>query len=494
MFRSVAIANRGEIAVRIIRTLREMGLRSVALYSEPDRNAPHVRLADTAYPLPGSASSETYLNVDRVIEACVAAGAEAVHPGYGFLSENAEFAEAVERAGLKLVGPPSGVIRAMGDKIEARSLMQRAGVPVVPGWSGTIDATTDLAALAREVGYPLLVKAAAGGGGRGMRRADDASQLQAAVTAARAEAAETFGDGRVFLERYLPRSRHVEVQVFADRHGNTVHLFERECSIQRRHQKLIEESPSPALDDDLRARMTEAALTAARAVGYENAGTVELILDESGEFYFLEMNTRLQVEHPVTELLTGRDLVRAQLLVAAGEPLPFRQDEIVRRGHALECRVYAEDPERSFLPGSGELQVYREPAGPGVRVDSGVTEGDVVSVYYDPLLAKVIVWAEDRPAALARMDRALAEFVILGIPTNLQFLRAIIRHPAFQAGDLSTHFLQEHSIEATAPAATPELIAAAALTLNAKGSATARPTRSPERPSPWRDGGSWRLG
>ena len=493
MFRSVAIANRGEIAVRIIRTLREMGIRSVALYSEPDRDASHVRLADAAYPLAGNTSGETYLNIERVVGACLAVGAEAVHPGYGFLSENAEFAEAVERAGLQLIGPPSGVIRAMGDKIEARALMERAGVPVVPGWSGTIDAATDLSAIAREIGYPLLVKAAAGGGGRGMRRADDASQLQAAVTAARAEAAETFGDGRVFLERYLPRSRHVEFQVFADRQGNTVHLFERECSIQRRHQKLIEESPSPALTDALRAQMAEAAVAAARTVGYENAGTVELILAESGEFYFLEMNTRLQVEHPVTELLTGRDLVRAQLQVAAGEPLPFRQEELVRRGHALECRVYAEDPERGFLPGSGALQVYREPSGPGVRVDSGVVEGSVIPVYYDPLLAKVIVWAEDRTAALARMDRALAEFVILGVPTNLQFLRAILRHPAFQSGDLSTHFLQEHSIEAKSPPPTPEVLAAAALTgpMPSKAVPAMRPL---EHPSPWRDGGDWRLG
>ncbi|MCC2672008.1 MAG: acetyl-CoA carboxylase biotin carboxylase subunit, partial [Armatimonadetes bacterium] len=396
MFRSVAIANRGEIAVRIIRTLREMGLRAIALYSDPDRDAPHVRLADAAYPLHGSTSAETYLDVEKVIAACVRADAEAVHPGYGFLSENAEFAAAVEQAGLALIGPSSTVIRTMGDKIEARRLMEQAGVPVVPGWSGEIRNPAELIARAGEIGYPLLVKAAAGGGGRGMRRADDAAALQSALSAAQAEAAETFGDGRVFLERYLPRSRHIEFQVFGDRQGSAVHLFERECSIQRRHQKLIEESPSPALNADLRSRMAEAALRAACAVHYENAGTIELILAEDGSFYFLEMNTRLQVEHPVTECLTGRDLVRAQLQAAAGEPLPFSQDELQAHGHALECRVYAEDPERGFLPGAGRIQVYREPAGPGVRVDSGVTEGLVVPVEYDPLLAKVIVWAEDR--------------------------------------------------------------------------------------------------
>jgi 3-methylcrotonyl-CoA carboxylase alpha subunit len=370
--------------------------------------------------------------------------------------------------------------------------MEAAGVPVIPGWSGDAAAPTQMRAAAEAVGYPLLVKAAAGGGGKGMRLVEGPGELQGAVESAQREAEKAFGDARVFLERYLTRPRHVEIQIFGDARGGAVHLFERECSVQRRHQKIAEESPSPGLDADLRARMGEAAVRAAQAIGYENAGTVEFILDAERSFYFLEVNTRLQVEHPITELVTGRDLVRAQLLVAAGEPLPFRQEELAQRGHALECRIYAEDPENGFLPSTGTLRVYREPSGPGVRVDSGVREGGEVSVHYDPLLAKLIVHAEDRERALERMDHALAEFVILGVRTNIPFLRRLIRHPAFRAGELHTHFLEEHRIEAASGAPPDLAFAAAALALSSE-----RPLRQAEADgpvsSPWHDAGARRL-
>jgi acetyl/propionyl-CoA carboxylase alpha subunit len=401
--------------------------------------------------------------------------------------------------------------------------MREAGVPVVPGWEGTVGTLSSMRRAAAEVGYPLLVKAAAGGGGKGMRRVDTPSQLEAALAAAQREAAGAFGDARVYLEKYVTRPRHIEVQILGDRHGNVVHLFERECSIQRRHQKIIEESPSPLLDDDLRSQFCQAALQAARATGYENAGTVEFIVDTGApgvqvfrcsgvqegpaqtpehlntrtpeHLYFLEINTRLQVEHAVTELITGRDLVRAQIRIAAGQPLPFRQEEIRRTGHAIECRVYAEDPEQGFLPSTGTLQVYREPRGPGIRVDSGVTQGSEVTVHYDPLLAKLIVWAETRPIALQKMDWALSHFVILGVRTNLPFLRAVLRHPAFQSGDLHTHFLEEHPISPSPPAIPVEAMAAAALALRSTTdhrppTTDRRPTRAP---SPWQQGGARRL-
>jgi acetyl/propionyl-CoA carboxylase alpha subunit len=518
------VANRGEIAVRVIQTLQEMGIAAVALYSDVDRDAPYVRLADEARPLGGAAAAETYLSIEKILDAARASGAEAVHPGYGFLSENAGFAEALEQAGIKLIGPPARVIHAMGDKIESRRRMAAAGVPIVPGWEGEIGAPQAMRRVAKEIGYPLLVKAAAGGGGKGMRRVDEPSELDGAIESARREAERAFGDPRVYLEKYLTRPRHVEIQIFGDAHGNVVHLFERECSIQRRHQKIIEESPSPALDDTLRRRISEAAVQAARAIGYENAGTVEFILDAGaaeakrcrGEevkktgpdpaltssapgpcpFYFLEVNTRLQVEHPVTELVTGRDLVRAQIAVAAGEALPFRQEEIRQNGHAIECRVYAEDPENAFLPSTGTIQVYREPAGPGIRVDSGVEQGSEVTVHYDPLLAKLIVWAHDRDAALAKMDWALSHFVILGVRTNLSFLRGVIRHPSFQAGDLHTHFLQEHPVPTTSPTPPLEALAAAALALRGRADErrmTNDQRQGTEAASPWLDAGHWRL-
>jgi len=492
MFRKVLVANRGEIAVRIIRTLREMGIPSVAVYSDPDRDALHVRLAEEAYPLVGSTSGETYLGSSKLLEIARQSGTEAVHPGYGFLSENADFAAAVEAAGLAFVGPSPDAMRALGDKIEAKHRMEAAGVPVLPGWSGSLDSANEARAAAEAVGYPLLVKAAAGGGGKGMRLVEAPEELEAAVESAGREAEKAFGDGRIFLERYLRRPRHVEVQVFGDAQGGAVHLFERECSIQRRHQKIVEESPSPGVDAELRARIGEAAVRAARAVGYRNAGTVEFLLDEDGNFYFMEVNARLQVEHPVTELVTGRDLVRAQLLVAAGEPLPYAQDELEQRGHALECRVYAEDPDNHFLPSTGRLHVYREPTGPGIRVDSGVREGDQVTIHYDPLLAKVIVHAETRQLALDRMDRALADFVLLGVRTNIPFLRLLVGHPAFRAGDLHTGFLEEHPLKRPASALPDAALAAAALALLCQGPQLPEGRRA-RAASPWLDGGGWRL-
>ncbi|MCC7293053.1 MAG: acetyl-CoA carboxylase biotin carboxylase subunit [Phycisphaerales bacterium] len=447
MFRRILIANRGEIAVRITRTLREMGIRAAAVYSEPDAGALHVREADEAYPLGGATSAESYLRGEKLLEIARTHGADAIHPGYGFLSENAAFAQACADARITFIGPAPAAIRAMGDKVLAKETMRRAGVPVVPGAEcHDGDTLETVAGRAAEVGFPLLVKAAAGGGGKGMRLVRDPAELPAMLEAARREAQKAFGDGRVFLEKYIDRPRHVEFQIFGDAHGGAVHLFERECSIQRRHQKIIEETPSPAVTPHLRERMGSAAVQAARAIGYQNAGTVEFILAPSGEFYFLEVNTRLQVEHPVTEMTVLKDLVRAQVQVAAGQPLPFRQDDLRQHGHAIECRIYAEDPARGFMPSVGRLERFIPPAGPGVRVDAGFVEGDEVSTYYDPMLAKLIVWGEDRAAALARMRAALRRFVILGVTTNVEFLHDCISHPAFQRGEIDTHFLQTHNI------------------------------------------------
>lgn len=502
MFRKVLVANRGEIAVRVLQTLQEMAIPTATVYSDVDRDAPHVRLADEAYPLEGTAATETYLQQEKLLAIAQQCGATAVHPGYGFLSENAAFAELLEAAGIKLIGPPARVIRAMGDKIAARRAMAEAGVPVVPGWEGEIASLQAVQQAAAEVGYPLLVKAAAGGGGKGMRRVDEAAQLPEALAAAQGEAERAFGDGRVYLERYLTRPRHVEIQIFGDSHANAVHLFERECSVQRRHQKIVEESPSPLLDAALREQMGQAAVRAARAIGYENAGTVEFIVDTSDKTrprpYFLEVNTRLQVEHPVTEWVTGHDLVRAQIMVAAGDRLPFRQEYLRQHGHALECRIYAEDPDNGFLPSTGTLQVYREPRGPGIRVDSGVEQGSEVTVDYDPLLAKLIVWAESRVETLAKMDWALAHYVVLGVRTNIPFLRHLVRHPAFQAGDLHTGFLEDHPIATHPPEVPLPALAAAALAME-EGAGRRRTTNDKRRTmtraaSPWRDGGNWRIG
>jgi acetyl-CoA carboxylase biotin carboxylase subunit len=445
MIRRLLIANRGEIAVRIIRACREMEIETIAVYSDADRLSPHVLAANRAAHLGGAPPSESYLNVSRLIAAAHAHGADAIHPGYGFLSERASFARACEQGGLIFVGTPASAIERMGSKIGARRIMQDAGVPVVPGEVPADQSNESLAAAIARVGFPALIKPSAGGGGIGMKAVRTTDEVPEAVQRARREAESAFGDGTLYIEHLVERPRHVEIQVFADRYGHAVHLFERECSIQRRHQKMVEESPCPVLTPRVRARMGDAAVAAARAVGYVNAGTVEFLLEGAGDaaqFYFLEMNTRLQVEHPVTELVTGTDLVRAQLVVAAGGELPWTQSSLAQRGHAIECRIYAEDPSHDFLPQAGPLLMYREPKGPGIRIDSGVREGGEVSVFYDPMLAKLIVWAETRDAATARAIHALEQYVVLGIKTNIPFLLAILQHARFRSADIDTGFLE----------------------------------------------------
>ncbi|MBM3310887.1 MAG: acetyl-CoA carboxylase biotin carboxylase subunit [Candidatus Aminicenantes bacterium] len=439
--RKVLVANRGEIAVRVQRTCRELGLSTVAVFSDPDRDALHVRYADEAYPLPGSAPRDTYLNQSLLFEVARQAGADAVHPGYGFLSENAAFSAACARHGLVFIGPSAEAITRLGEKTRARRVMEEAGVPVVPG-TPPLDAPAEAAAEAARLGFPVLVKAAAGGGGKGMRLVRRGDDLEAAFAACRREALSAFGDSRVYLEKYLHEPHHVEFQILADGHGHVLHLNERECSVQRRHQKIIEETPSPVLTPELRARMGEAAVLAARAGGYTNAGTVEFLVDAERRFYFLEMNTRLQVEHPVTELTTGVDLVERQIRIAEGAALEEKSPE--PRGHALECRVYAEDPGNDFLPSPGFIKRYVPPGGPGVRDDTGVYAGFRIPTEYDPLISKLVVWGEDRGRALARMSRALEEYVLTGVRTNISFLRKIVRHPEFQKGKYDTHFVPLH--------------------------------------------------
>jgi acetyl-CoA carboxylase biotin carboxylase subunit len=502
MFTKILIANRGEIAVRIIRACRELGIGSVAVFSEADRHSLHVRLADEAVLIGPAPASESYLAADHILAAARQTGAQAIHPGYGFLAENAAFAQAVEDAGLVFIGPPPVAVRAMGDKATARDRMQAAGVPVTPGWQGD-DHEIMLARKANEIGYPVLVKAAAGGGGKGMRVVAEPAALADGIGAARREARAAFGDDRLIVERYIPGAHHVEFQVLGDAHGNMLHLFERECSVQRRHQKIIEETPSPLLDEDLRQRMAGAAVDAARAAGYRNAGTVEFIVDPATrQFYFLEMNTRLQVEHPITELVTGLDLVQWQIRIAAGERLPFAQADLSQRGHAIECRLYAEDPTNRFLPATGRLLSFVEPKGPGVRVDTGVTTGDEIGIYYDPLIAKLVVYAEDRPAAIRRMLAALSETVLLGITTNWRFLQDVLRHPTFQAGDAHTTWIDEEFTAWQAPECEipPEVLAAAVLAeaqIGAGGSVPVlvEPGAAGRDPySPWRTGSRSRVG
>ncbi|MCB1185063.1 acetyl-CoA carboxylase biotin carboxylase subunit, partial [bacterium] len=446
----VLVANRGEIAVRVIRACRELGLGTVAVCSEADRDALPARLADVAVVIGPAAPAESYLRGDRIIAVARETDADAVHPGYGFLAENAAFARACGEAGLVFIGPSPDVIAKMGEKTAARAIMEQAGVPVVPGAllpapdaDGSYPAAA-VQAVCDGVGYPLMIKAAFGGGGKGMRLVTSPDRVVAACEAAAREARGAFGDGTVYVEKFIDRPRHVEFQVFGDRHGNHVHLCERECSIQRRHQKIIEESPSPALDQALRDRMGAAAVAAAAAVDYEGAGTVEFLLGQDGAFYFLEMNTRLQVEHPVTELVTGADLVRAQIRVAEGRPLPWRQEDIRPRGHAIECRLYAEDPARGFMPSLGRLLVLDEPSGPGVRIDSGVRRGDEVSMHYDPMIAKLSLHGDDRRAAIDRAVAALRRYAVLGVTTNIAYLLAILQHEAFRDGALHTGFLDEH--------------------------------------------------
>jgi len=456
LFRKILVANRGEIAVRIIRTCREMGIGTVAVYSDADRGALHVRTADEAVWVGAAPSSESYLRVDRVIAAAKATGAEAIHPGYGFLSERASFVEACQQAGLVFIGPPAAAMDAMGEKTQARRRMIEAGVPVVPGMAEPESDLTKARAFAVEAGFPVMIKAAAGGGGKGMRRVDSEEEFDNAFAAAQREAANAFGDDRVYIEKFLEKPRHVEIQIFADSHGNCIHLFERECSVQRRHQKVIEETPSPIVDPEMRARMGEVAVRAAKAVNYVGAGTCEFLVDASKNFYFLEMNTRLQVEHPVTEFRTGLDLVRWQIEVANGAKLPLTQDEIPSNGHAIEARINAEDPARGFMPSPGQITYLRLPGGPGTRLDSGVYPGYTVPMAYDSMIAKLIVWAPSRDEAIERLRRALSEFVVKGITTNIGYLKQILANPEFRSGDYDTTFLARRADELKAEPS-PEL-------------------------------------
>ncbi|MGE3291382.1 MAG: biotin carboxylase N-terminal domain-containing protein [Geminicoccaceae bacterium] len=498
MLASLLIANRGEIACRIVKTCRRLGIRTVAVYSDADRDARHVRLADEAVRLGPAPAAESYLLADRVLAAARRTGAEAVHPGYGFLSESAAFARAVREAGLVFVGPPPEAMERLGGKDSAKALLAPAGVPLVPGYHGADQADPRLRDEADGIGFPLLIKAVAGGGGKGMRRVDDPAEFLDLLAACRREAKAAFGEDRVLLERLIERPRHVELQVFADRHGNAVHLFERDCTLQRRHQKIIEEAPAPNLTPELRAALGKAATGAALAAGYENAGTVEFLLDQEGGFYFIEMNTRLQVEHPVTEAVTGLDLVEWQLRIASGEPLPLRQEEIACRGHAFEARLYAEDPAKGFLPSIGRLRTLRLPVGlDGVRVDTGVEEGDQVTPFYDPMIAKIIAYGADRAAALERLAAALDVTQVEGVTTNLGFLRAACASPVFREMRLDTGWLDREgttALLADEPADPPTLLLAALATV------ALSVVRPPPRPvpgtdwtSPWHRLDAWRL-
>jgi acetyl-CoA carboxylase, biotin carboxylase subunit len=494
MFKRILIANRGEIAVRVIRACRELGIESVAVFSEADRAALHVREADYAVPIGPPPAAESYLKIDHILEAAARTGADAIHPGYGFFSENAGFARAVAAAGIVFIGPPPAAIEQMGDKVEARKLMAAAGVPVVPGSPDTLEGEAAVRAVAATIGFPIMLKAAAGGGGKGMRLVERADDLASAVRAVASEARSSFGDGRFYVEKFVNRPRHIEVQVFADRAGHTVHLFERECSIQRRHQKVVEESPSSFITPAMRAAMGEVAVRAARAVGYVGAGTIEFLADAERNFYFLEMNTRIQVEHPVTEMVTGVDLVKLQIEVAAGAPLPFKQEDLAQHGWALECRVYAEDAAAGFVPAPGRIETMLLPSGPGVRVDAGVYAGAEVSVFYDPMIAKLATWGRNREEAIARMRRALSEFTIVGeLSTNLDFHRWITNHPRFLAGDFDTNFIaQEYRPQAVPRAADTTsfaaMLAAAFVAQregNGKAAAPAGGQRAPAA-SPWK--------
>ncbi len=498
MFSTILIANRGEIACRVIRTARKLGIRTVAVFSEADADAQHVRLADEAHCIGGPRPQDSYLRGDAILEVASRTGAQAIHPGYGFLSENADFADAVAAAGIAFIGPSGNSMRKMGSKAGAKDLMAAAGVPVVPGYTGEDQSPDLLQREADRIGYPLMIKAAHGGGGKGMRIVRAGGEFAANLESCQREAKNAFGKDRVLLERYIEHPRHIEIQIFGDAHGNAIHLGERECSAQRRYQKVLEESPSPFLTPELRAAMGAAAVQAAHAIDYANAGTVEFIVGQDGGFYFMEINTRLQVEHPVTEEVTGLDLVEWQLRIAAGEPLPLRQQDIVQRGHAIEVRLYAEDPDAGFLPGSGTLQTLHLPAPSAhVRIDSGVVEGDNVTIFYDPMIAKLIVHDSDRPRALARLREALAQCVIRGPKSNVGFLERLARHPAIVGGTIDTGYLDRHLDEFLAPPRedTALLLAAATLQLLLQEAAARdAAARATDPTSPWASADGWRLG
>jgi acetyl-CoA carboxylase biotin carboxylase subunit len=500
MFNKILIANRGEIAIRIMRACRELGIKTVAVYSEADRNALHVHFADEAVFLGEAAPKESYLNMEKLIRAALDTKADAIHPGYGFLSENASFAEAVASAGLTFIGPSADSIRAMGDKAESKIKMKQAGVPTVPGFED-LKSETDFKNAAEQIGYPVLVKAAAGGGGKGMRVVEDEHELSEAIESARREALNSFGDERLLVEKYLADAHHIEFQIFGDQHGNLVHLFERECSVQRRHQKIIEETPSPLLTLEIREKMGQAAVAAARAVNYYNAGTIEFIFDpKTSQYYFLEMNTRLQVEHPVTELVTGIDLVQWQIRIAAGGKFPFTQNDFHQHGHAIECRIYAEDPANGFLPSTGKLLQFIEPRGPGIRVDSGFTADSEVTHFYDPLLAKLIVHGENREAAIRKMQAALKEFVVHGVVTNIDFMQAVLKHDDFAKGRISTRWVEKtlesnsklFDIQTQAPALQNLIAAALADVVFVSGKPQPAVSNETDPFNPWKQTGNYR--
>jgi 3-methylcrotonyl-CoA carboxylase alpha subunit len=498
MFSKILIANRGEIACRVIKTARRLGIATVAVYSEADANARHVRLADEAVLIGPPAARESYLRADKILDAARATGAQAVHPGYGFLSENDAFAEACAASGIIFIGPPASAIRAMGSKSAAKALMAQAGVPLTPGYHGDNQDPAFLEAQARDIGYPVLIKASAGGGGKGMRRVDRAEDFAAALASCQREAQNAFGDQQVLVEKYVLRPRHIEIQVFGDTQGSCVYLFERDCSVQRRHQKVLEEAPAPGMTLERRSAMGRAAVEAAKAVGYVGAGTVEFIANQDGSFYFMEMNTRLQVEHPVTEMITGLDLVEWQLRVAAGEPLPLRQEQLAIDGHSIEARIYAEDPDKGFLPSTGRLlHLAPPPESEHVRVDTGVEQGDSITPHYDPMIAKLIVWDSDRPKALARMRQALAQYRVVGVANNVEFLSRLVGVPSFAQADLDTALIEREQANLfPAKASVPDevwLLAALAELQREAAAARDAAAAAPDRDSPWRTLDGWRL-
>jgi acetyl-CoA carboxylase biotin carboxylase subunit len=501
MFKKILVANRGEIAARIIKACQELGISTVAVYSEADRESLHVQMADEAFCIGQAPAVESYLHMDGIIRTAHTAGAEAIHPGYGFLAENAEFDRRCEKENIVFIGPNSKALKLVGDKVRSRQTMEKAGIPIIPGMKGIPKDFSEFESEAKKIGYPVMIKASAGGGGKGMRVVSSPKDLKSALEAGMREAKAAFGDESVYLEKFIEEPRHVEFQVLADSHGHVVHLFERECSIQRRHQKIVEETPSQALTPELRERMGETAKKVMQVSGYNNAGTVEFLLDKDKNFYFLEVNARLQVEHPVTELTTGVDLVHQQILIASGEKLPFKQEELIQRGHSIECRIYAEDPLNNFLPSSGKVLFLKEPKGPGVRHDCGIFSGSNVPIYYDPILAKLIVWAENREMACQRMVNALEDYVILGIKTTIDFLKDVIAHPQFKAGNTTTSFIEKNlgaweSKAKTEESLTLALIASAFDNLNQTYAAPGvnRGATQKEVFSPWKSLGKWRLG
>jgi acetyl-CoA carboxylase biotin carboxylase subunit len=497
MFKKVLIANRSEIAVRIIKACQEMGIKTVAVFSEVDKNSPHVQLADESINLGDPTPSESYLNIPKIIESATSVHAEAIHPGYGFLAENPDFAKACADSGITFIGPTPEVIRLMGDKIEAKKTIAHANVPVIPGYHGVKQDLSTLTREGKKIGFPLLVKATAGGGGKGMRIVQEESELEQSIESAKREAKSAFGNDSVFLEQYIDKPRHIEFQILADDHGHVIHLFERECSIQRRHQKIIEETPSPVMTPALRASMGKAAVVAAEAVGYTNAGTIEFMVDGKHNFYFMEMNTRLQVEHPITEATTGVDLVKWQLRIASGKELSLKQNELIQRGHALECRIYAEDPFNGFLPSIGTLEKVEIPIGPNIRNDSGVETNFHVSPYYDPMLAKLTVSSENREESINKMIWALSHYVVLGVTTNISFLKKVLEHPEFRKGNITTHFINEyfHDWLVTKEGLPLDALIALAVydSLHTQRQEVVR-YKEADPHSPWQHVGRWRIG